>query len=229
MRLLNRLWLNYYSQRNFTPKSISGLALWLDASDLGTITKDGSNYVSEWRDKSGNAKHFTQATGGAQPLWGSNLVTFDGTGDFLNNATLPTANAMNTIIAKLKFTSTARMGILGGLLDSSTIYANGGKIGAGTNGTNNATTDTHNSGAEIIVSITSDTLNTYSIKIANTAKTLGNDAGYRGSVTLNLGAAEATANTWTLFFAGSIKQVIGYTGVLPDAELTKIYNYLVTK
>lgn len=36
----------------FNPKSISGLALWLDASDLSTITLNGSN-VSEWRDKSG--------------------------------------------------------------------------------------------------------------------------------------------------------------------------------
>ena len=37
-------------------------ALWLDADDATTITKDGGNLVSQWNDKSGNARHVTQAT-----------------------------------------------------------------------------------------------------------------------------------------------------------------------
>ena len=48
--------------RAFTPTDIPGLALWLDASDAATITLDGSNNVSQWSDKSGNARHVTQAT-----------------------------------------------------------------------------------------------------------------------------------------------------------------------
>ena len=43
----------------FLPSSISGLALRLDATDASTLTPDGSNNVSEWRDKSGNARHAT--------------------------------------------------------------------------------------------------------------------------------------------------------------------------
>ena len=31
----------------------AGLALWLDATDAATLTIDGANNVSEWRDKSG--------------------------------------------------------------------------------------------------------------------------------------------------------------------------------
>jgi len=48
---------------------IPGCILWLDASDLSSITKDGSNKVSQWSDKSGNAKHATQAVGANQPTY----------------------------------------------------------------------------------------------------------------------------------------------------------------
>lgn len=67
----------------FTPKAITGLALWLDASDIATITKDGSNYVSAWADKSGNGRNMAQATGSAQPLWSASGITFDGVNDFM--------------------------------------------------------------------------------------------------------------------------------------------------
>jgi len=61
---------------NFTPRSISGLALWLDASDSSTLfqNSDGtvpatatSDPVGYWGDKSGNARHATQATAGSRP------------------------------------------------------------------------------------------------------------------------------------------------------------------
>ena len=52
----------------FSPDQISNLYSWHDASVLADITKDGSNRVSQWNDKSGNAKHFTSA-GGNMPLW----------------------------------------------------------------------------------------------------------------------------------------------------------------
>lgn len=61
--------------------------LWLDASDLTTITESGGA-VSEWRDKSSNGYAFTQATSTAQPTTGSttqnglNVLSFDG-GDSL--------------------------------------------------------------------------------------------------------------------------------------------------
>ena len=51
----------------FTPNMISGLSLWLDASDASSITLDGSNNVSQWSDLSGNGRHATQATAGNRP------------------------------------------------------------------------------------------------------------------------------------------------------------------
>lgn len=49
----------------WNPSQIT-LALWLDASDSGTITLNGSK-VSQWSDKSGNNRHATQAVGANQP------------------------------------------------------------------------------------------------------------------------------------------------------------------
>jgi len=63
-------------------------ALWLDASDSSTITTVSGN-VSEWRDKSGNDRHFEQATSDSRPaltaagLNGLDVLTFDGTDDRL--------------------------------------------------------------------------------------------------------------------------------------------------
>lgn len=71
----------------WVPTDIAGCQLWLKA-DAG-ITKDGSNYVSQWADQSGNNNHAVQATGSAQPLWvdgqlnGNPVVKMDDVDDFL--------------------------------------------------------------------------------------------------------------------------------------------------
>jgi hypothetical protein len=72
---------------SFSPLDLSP-ALWLDAADTATITESGGS-VSQWNDKSGNARNFTQASGTAQPTTGTrtqnglNVIDFDGTTDFL--------------------------------------------------------------------------------------------------------------------------------------------------
>lgn len=66
----------------FNPRSISGLSLWLDASDLSTITLNGSN-VSEWRDKSGaGAPAAAQGTAASQPAYDASGLNGRGTIDF---------------------------------------------------------------------------------------------------------------------------------------------------
>jgi hypothetical protein len=46
----------------------SSLALWLDANDASTITLNGST-VSQWNDKSGNNRNFTQGSATNQPTY----------------------------------------------------------------------------------------------------------------------------------------------------------------
>ena len=59
---------------NFKPSSIRGLALWLDASDPATITRDGSDLVSQWRDKSGKGNHVSQATALNKPKYVASAI-----------------------------------------------------------------------------------------------------------------------------------------------------------
>ena len=47
------------------------MGLWLDASDITTVTMDGLNKVSEWRDKSTNNRNFTQLNTSRQPTFSS--------------------------------------------------------------------------------------------------------------------------------------------------------------
>ena len=73
----------------FVPTDLTGLALWLDADDASSITEAVTNQVSQWNDKSGNARHFSQATSGNQPatnittINGKNAIDFDGVDDYL--------------------------------------------------------------------------------------------------------------------------------------------------
>lgn len=53
------------TRRRFDPRQISGLGLWLDASDSSTITI--ATGVSAWNDKSGNGRNFSQVTSSRQP------------------------------------------------------------------------------------------------------------------------------------------------------------------
>lgn len=79
----------YSSAAAWTPSDLgASLALWLDADDASTITLNGSN-VSQWDDKSGNARHAVQATAVSQPTYtinglnGKPVLTFDGVDDLL--------------------------------------------------------------------------------------------------------------------------------------------------
>jgi hypothetical protein len=92
----------------FDPRRIAGLALWLDASATSSLTFNG-NTVSEWRDLSGNGRHFDQATAANQPNAttrtqnGRRVLDFDGSTTRLvgNAATLNLARNVSamTIVA----------------------------------------------------------------------------------------------------------------------------------
>ena len=53
----------------WSPANIT-TALWLDAADTGTVITE-SGAVSQWNDKSGNARHAFQSTAGARPAYTS--------------------------------------------------------------------------------------------------------------------------------------------------------------
>lgn len=96
----------------FTPATIANLALWFDAADTATITHV-AGAVSQWNDKSGNARHATQATGANQPTTGTrtvngrNVLDFDGTNDYLVTAAFTALTQPLTIFLVMKLDQTA--------------------------------------------------------------------------------------------------------------------------
>ena len=74
-----------WQRRLWTPRVLDPL-LWLDASDISTITVSGSG-VSEWRDKSGWGQDFSQSTDAQRPglttAEGLRALLFDGSNDKL--------------------------------------------------------------------------------------------------------------------------------------------------
>ena len=93
------------------PTSITGLQLWLDASDASTLfsaTTGGSlvaadGAVARWEDKSGNGRHFTQSTAGSRPARktnqqnGRDALLFDGSNDHLIGGDYLDLNGTNQI------------------------------------------------------------------------------------------------------------------------------------
>jgi hypothetical protein len=71
---------------SFSPTSITGLRLWIDANDASTITSSGG-LISQINDKSGQNNHLVQATGSRQPTYDGTAksINFDG-GDWLDRA-----------------------------------------------------------------------------------------------------------------------------------------------
>ncbi len=103
-----------------SPINIPGLYIYYEASDS---IKNGTN-ISQLTDKSGNDIHAVQAFAADQPAFtetdsdfnGKASITFDGTSDFLQTDSFPTAmNQPNTIIMVYKNTTNASGAYFDGL------------------------------------------------------------------------------------------------------------------
>ena len=71
---------------DWTPAALgSSLAIWLDASDATTLTSSGG-LVSEWRDKSGNARHAVQASPSSQPTLNGSAISISDYNRFMTGA-----------------------------------------------------------------------------------------------------------------------------------------------
>ena len=90
----------------WTPASIPGLKLWLDASQI-TGLNDG-DAVATWSDVSGNGRDFTQATASYRPTYKTNIrgslpvVRFDGVDDYLAGSWAGTT--VKTVVVVLEIT-----------------------------------------------------------------------------------------------------------------------------
>lgn len=106
----------------FSPASIGGLQLWLDASDASTLFTDSAGTtaatadgdpVGYWGDKSGNTNNTTQADGTKKPLLklatqnSKNSVRFDGSNDNLKALTGGANSNYTLFVVNKKLNATA--------------------------------------------------------------------------------------------------------------------------
>jgi hypothetical protein len=98
--------LELFNSNPWTPSQIT-TNLWFDAADASTITLNGST-VSQWNDKSGNARNISQGTTANQPTYSSvnSEIVFDGSNDILSNASVGAADLVSvTLITVMKMNS----------------------------------------------------------------------------------------------------------------------------
>lgn len=237
---------------NFTPLSLQP-ELWLDASDKTTIT-EVSGAVSQWKDKSGNGRNYSQSTGSAQPTTGTvtqnglNTIDFDGSADFLNGPTPSTFNFLHNgtrylITAVVKSDTTGVTAYILGT--SSNATGPGAELRYGTTTVDHIirpTATTSNSGGTtntnpIVVSIVSDAANataadrsflylTNNIPIQNNTG-VGTASTSNAQQAMTIGRRPTIAATFWNGWIGEIIIVSGTNAIETNRRL--LADYLINK
>jgi hypothetical protein len=222
----------------WTPASITGLQLWLDASSSETLydaTSGGSlvaadGAVARWQDKSGSAIHATQATSGSRPLRKTNaqngldVVRMDGSNDYLEipstdlatNFTMFWAFRPNTVNYTLLATTTgggARFLVIG-----TTLYNDYYGSGAATI----ATTGTTGTGILRTYRRSSGTLQSWLGGVSQGTVSFGNTLS--GHTQIGRIHDQSTYN-----LSGDMYEVLIYNSALSDTDCSTVQSYLTAK
>ncbi len=214
------------------------------------VTVNGSNQVSEWFDMSGNGNTYSQSTSGNKPILTSSLlqgwpgVVFDGSASYLQApsglADFSGGLSIFAVTTPSAFSANARVLDCGtGSADENFIlrqYTGGGDGGIGFDtyhGTSGSTI-TAPSGSLILnrgqlievflnsftatgsISLNGAVLNSGSMNLLNNVTRTGNYIG------TSYGAAGN-------FLPGSISEMLVYEGMLPQAQINGIEQYLMEK
>ena len=225
------------------PSSLTGLAVWLDASYGAGITLV-SGAVSQWNDRSGNGVHFAQSTAGQRPtvasaaINGKNAILFDGSNDFLVNSS---ANfAARTLFVVGKYSDSAPNQYAG--LLTCRVSAGATKGGAsdtnivlGTAGTSNKVAGSGSASAARVNGVAAD-LTTYNdeasggINVGTAAFCLvhTDTSALSGAKVFTLGA-DINQAVGTRQLDGYVAEVVVYNRVLSAAEIVQVETYLMNK
>ena len=222
------------------PKTISGLAVWLDAYDASTITLTGSN-VTQWNDKSGNGKNAISASG---------TITYNLSP--INNMPTITFAAGSSLQFAITYTTTFRnvfaVVTIGGLVNGSSYCVIGQYTGTSTvpaqviagysAGLGDIQFSTYNRQILITTSPPSGFYNNTSILCTTTST--GNvgifvNGSSQGLATNNAGGSVFTAGSATQYInsRASLPLIIGeiiiYDGIITSTQQQKIEGYLAWK
>ena len=93
----------------YSPKSLSGLALWLDAADTATVSvSPGTQNITGWNDKSGGGNNFTTVAGSPTYTSASQGIFFNGTNvDCMQSSSaISYTNGVTSLFVVTKITAT---------------------------------------------------------------------------------------------------------------------------
>ena len=104
---------------------------WFDGAEQ-YMTKDSSNRVAAWADRSGNANHLLQAGADAiKPVWSADGVLFDGAGDYMKCTAFTLAQPIYVYMVAKNITFTANDTMFdGNTLNSAEVYQVSGSVTA---------------------------------------------------------------------------------------------------
>ena len=223
----------------WTPTDLgASLYAWFDASDAATITASGGR-VSQWKDKSGAARHVAQDTGSQQPYTGArsqnglNALDFrqisnDSYNSLRNGSvTLPQPFTI-ALVAAYDAWPSASAGIIlatrsaGGYAPYSSGAALALRINSGT-----ALISSTNPGTAPAVLVSIHNGASSAIRRNGSSIASGNAGTSAGEVVL-IGTALSTSGGG-YGFDGALGEIVITSGVLSCGDLTSLESYLATK
>ena len=216
-------------QSFFLPTQITGCSLWLDGADQTAegMTLSGAN-VTSWKDKSGNGRHLSATS--AYPTITSGGLLFNGAiPNVLSNATAFTAvNGINSFVVFNSTVAATRQRVF------MYVYT-GQKIGYVAD-TNFNTTYSGTIGGDGGVSYLANTTyiyggNTYADSpfISHSENTVETQYSSTYSVNTSGQTQLLVGGQSTVYFTGTIKEVILYDAFITSAQRQKVEGYLAQK
>jgi len=214
--------------KTFSVYDLPNLKLWLKADD---VVKDGSNYVSQWNDNSGNGFHPIQATGTYQPLWVDNelnghpVIRFDGADDFLDvsfGQTFEQPNAIFIVWKANNETSTA-------FSTDATNYVNGSFYTTSNQisldfGTRIRTSNTNVFGNNVLNTLIGNGINSH---IRENAVSLTN--GNTGNNPINIFSVGKLSGYSGWWLSGNVAEIIYCNSLLTETQRQFVEEYLMNK
>jgi hypothetical protein len=226
----------------FTPTNLTGLNLWLDATDTTTMTFSSGSNIVQWRDKSGEINH---ATGNNSPVKtpnsinGVQAVVFS-TNQYFRGPVSVTGSNVTTFAVAQTTRAQPNTGVdqrLVSLASDGTDYGGQDVLIALFNQESSSTISTYRA-TDTTVGASAITANTPFQAVSRYNGTTGAlwKDGTAGTSSASVGTFAVTkygignqANAASEYWIGSIGEILLYTTALSDADRQKVEGYLAWK
>lgn len=211
---------------NFNPLAIKPI-FWVDASDTTSITSSGG-LVSQWNDKSGNVRNFTQANASRQPTTGSatqnglNVLTF-GTSQ-MGTSSFAFAGGRFTCFAVARASTSAATNrqLLGDRATCPTMFIFNGNHSLYAGAVLSSAT-AYDTNWHVFTGVFNGTASALQLDGTQIASGNAGTGSYTGGALI--GAGDAAANP----FIGDIAEVISCPLLLTRNDIRTVENYLSAK